>query len=117
MADDTPFDDEDTADERLRPPWEDTPDETDADRRPRRRHPSASGDGDWRAGADLPVLLTALADASDALARLDARVAAADDAVRDGLLRAPRADRGRRVSRPQRMPGCTRSIWPSATPA
>ena len=34
MADDTPFDDEDTADERLRPPWEDTPDETDADRLP-----------------------------------------------------------------------------------
>ena len=40
MADDTPFDDEDTADERLRPPWEDTPDETDADRFPSRRHPS-----------------------------------------------------------------------------
>ena len=34
MADDTPFDDADTADERLRPPWEDTPDETDADRLP-----------------------------------------------------------------------------------
>ena len=86
MADDTPFDDEDTADERLRPPWEDTPDETDADRRPWRRQPPPSGDGDWRAGADLPVLLTALADASDALARLDARVATAADAVRDGLL-------------------------------
>ena len=86
MADDTPFDDADTADERLRPPWEDTPDETDADCFPSRRHPSPSGDGDWRAGADLPVLLTALADASDALARLDARVAAAADTVRDGLL-------------------------------
>jgi hypothetical protein len=85
MADDKRFDDADPADERLRPPWEGTPDETDADHRPRRRHTPASGDGDWPAGADLPVLLTALADASDALARLDARVAAADDAVRDGL--------------------------------
>ena len=81
----TPFDDEDAADERLRPPWEDTPDETDADRRPRRWQPAASGDGDWRAGADLPVLLTALADASDASARLDARAATANDAMRDGL--------------------------------
>jgi hypothetical protein len=86
MADDTPFDDADTADERLRPPWEDTPDETDADRRPRRRRPSASGDGDWLGGADLPVLFMALADATDALARLDARVATAADAIRDGLL-------------------------------
>ena len=86
MADDTPFDDADTADERLRPPWEDTPDETDADRHPWRRQPPAAGDGDWRADADLPVLLTALADASDALARLDARVATAADAIRDGLL-------------------------------
>ena len=85
MPDDTPFDDEETADARLRPPWEDTP-ETDADRLPGRRHPPASGDGDWRAGADLPVLLTALADAGDALARLDARIAAAADTVRDGLL-------------------------------
>ena len=86
MADDTPLDDDDTADERLRPPWEDTPDETDADRRPWRRQPPPSGDGEWRAGADLPVLLTALADAGDALARLDTRVATAADAVRDGLL-------------------------------
>ena len=87
MADDTPFDeDEDTADERLRPPWEDIPDESDADRRPQRRQPPASGAGDSRAGVDLPVLLTALADAGDALARLDTRVAAADDAIRDGLL-------------------------------
>jgi hypothetical protein len=83
MADGTPFDDEDAADARLRPAWEDTPDETDADCRPRRRHLSASG-GDGLAGAEL-VLLTALADATDALARLDARVAAAEDAVRDGL--------------------------------
>ena len=86
MADDTPFDDADTPDERPRPPWEDTPDETDADRLPRRRPPPAAGDGDWLGGADLPVLLTVLADASDALARLDARVATATDAVRDGLL-------------------------------
>ena len=74
-----------TADERLRP-LGGHPDETDADRRLWRRHPAASGDGDWRAGADLPVLLTVLADASDALARLDARITTAADAVRDGLL-------------------------------
>ena len=117
MADDTPFDDADTADERLRPSWEDTPDETDADRRPWRRQPPASGDGDWRAGADLPVLLTALADASDALARLDARVATAADAVRDGLLARLALTEAAGLSRPQRMSGCTRSIWPSATPA
>ena len=86
MADDTPFDDADTPDERLRPPWEDTPDETDADRLPRRRPPPAAGDGDWLGGADLPVFFMALADVSDALARLDARVATATDAVRDGLL-------------------------------
>ena len=85
MADDTPFDDAETAEERLRPSWEDTPDETEADRLPGRRQPPPSGDDGWRAGADLPVLLTALADAGDALARLDARVATAGDAVRDGL--------------------------------
>ena len=85
MADDPPFDDEDAADERLRPSWEETPDETDADCFPSRRHPSPSGDNDGLAGGDLPVLLTALADVSDALARLDARVATAADAIRDGL--------------------------------
>jgi hypothetical protein len=86
MADDTPFDDEDTANARLRPPWEDAPDETDADRPPRRRQPPPAGDSDGRAGGDLPVLLTALADASDALARLDARVATAGEVIRGGLL-------------------------------
>ena len=63
MADDTPFDDADPADEPLRPAWEDTPDETDADRLPGRRQPPVAGDSDWRAVADLPVLVTALADA------------------------------------------------------
>ena len=86
MADNPPFDDADTPDARLRPPWADTPDETDADRLPGRRHPPAARDSDWRARGDLPVLLTALADASDALARLDARVATAADAIRGGLL-------------------------------
>jgi hypothetical protein len=37
-------------------------------------------------GTDLPGLLAVLADAADALARLDARVATAADAVRAGLL-------------------------------
>ena len=81
MTADPPFDDEDTADERLRPPWADLVDETTLPRRP-----SPAGDRDWLAGADLPVLLAALADAADALARLDARVATAAAAVRDGLL-------------------------------
>ena len=74
MADDTPFDDADPADAAA-PSSEDTPDETDADRLPRRRPPPAAGDGDWLGGADLLVFFMALANASDALARLDARVA------------------------------------------
>jgi ribosomal protein S25 len=83
---DTPFaDDEDAPDPLLRPAWAATPDETDADRLPTRRQVSGH-DGAPLAHADLPVLLATLADAADALARLDARVAAADEAIRDGLL-------------------------------
>jgi HTH DNA binding domain len=82
MQADTPFaDDADDPDQRRRPPWEETPDETDADRVLHRRADRAG-----LAAADLPVLLTTVADASDALARLDARAAAADEAVRAGLL-------------------------------
>lgn len=71
----------------LRPVWEDTPDETDADRGLRPRRPAGSdrqtppdAPGDWRG------LLVPLCVATDALARLDARAAAADPVVRDGLL-------------------------------
>ena len=85
MAADTPFDDGDTADEWLRPPWEDAPDETDADRLSRRPAHRTGSAGDPLGGTGLPVLLTGLADAADVLARLDARVATAAEAVRDGL--------------------------------
>ena len=80
MAADTPVaDEEDDPDPLLRPAWEATPDETDADlQRPRQAAPPVIGPD--------PLLLATLADASEALARLDARIAAADDAVRDGLL-------------------------------
>jgi DNA binding protein with HTH domain len=80
MASDLPYADQGEADQSLRPVWEDTPDETDADRRP----PSLSR----RAadGADVDLLLATLADAADALARLDARVAASDETLRVGLL-------------------------------
>jgi hypothetical protein len=87
MQADTPIaDDADDLDERRRPAWADTPDETEADLAPHRRPPSAPADRAGLAAADLPVLLATLADAADALARLDARTAAADDAVRAGLL-------------------------------
>ena len=114
MTADPPFDDEDTADERLRPPWADLPDETTL--LPRGRHPPPSGDRDGLAGADLPVLLTALADAADALARLDARVATAAAAVRDGLLaRLALTEAAGFLAHTQA--GCTRSTSPCATPA
>jgi hypothetical protein len=98
MAADTCFgdaDDPDAPDPLLRPAWEDTPDETDADRpggRPRwgmlsTDAPPATRRGDaWPAGNDLPMLLCPLCDAADALARLDARAAAAPDTMRDGLV-------------------------------
>src|SRR5689334_18086473 len=89
MASDSGFAGPDDAPESWgRPAWEDTPDETDADLRPARRQPGLrpGAAAAWLAGADLPVLLTALSGASDSLARLDARAAAAADAVRDGLL-------------------------------
>ena len=75
----------------LRPAWEDTPDETDADRRgtARGRRPAATTAASpdaWLPGTELPRLLGPLCAATDALARLDARAAAAADAVRDGLI-------------------------------
>ena len=81
------FADPDEEDTLLAPAWEDTPDETDADRglhrhkprAPRAAVPSAATD-------DLGALLNPLCAATDALARLDARAGAADAPVRDGLL-------------------------------
>src|SRR5436190_21366846 len=86
MPADTPLSD---ADEDpgplLRPAWADTPDETDGDLG-RQRSVARRASADPLAGPELPLLLATLADAADALARLDARVAAADQTVRDGLL-------------------------------
>jgi hypothetical protein len=75
----------------LRPSWQDTPDETDADRlrawRPRPTIGQAlpSSPDTWLSGAELAGLLVPLCDATDSLAQLDARAAAAPNAVRDGL--------------------------------
>jgi HTH DNA binding domain len=86
-----PFGDGDDDADLLRPSWHDTPDETDADRRGvSRPRPGAgqalpSSPDTWLSGAELAGLLVPLCDATDALARLDARAAAAADAVRDGL--------------------------------
>jgi hypothetical protein len=83
----------DDAEERLRPAWEDTPDETDADlghrpaprsAMPRQAAPGHGPDG-WP-GEDAPAWLGPLCGATDALARLDARAAAAPDAIREGLV-------------------------------
>jgi hypothetical protein len=80
----------DAPDPWLRPAWEDTPDETDADRvvrRPKARLVSPGGAAYADAAAvDLAALLTPLSDAADALGRLDARAAAAGEAIRDGLV-------------------------------
>jgi hypothetical protein len=62
----------------LRPAWEDTPDETDVFPVP--AHGSLSGE------TDPAILLGPLADATEALARLDAGAAAAPEAVCDGLV-------------------------------
>src|SRR5882757_2197252 len=91
MAEDNPLaDPEDDAD-LLRPSWQDTPDETDTDRlragRPRPTIGQAlpSSPDCWLPDAALAGLLIPLCEATDALARLDARAAASPDAVRDGL--------------------------------
>src|SRR5277367_2316096 len=91
MPGERPFGDGDDDSDLLRPSWQDTPDETDADRhgtwRPRPAIVPAPSPGpdSWLSGATLAGLLIPLCDATDALARLDARAAAAPDAVRDGL--------------------------------
>jgi hypothetical protein len=67
--------------------WEDTPDETDADRgRPRRPASAARAPGQPTGPDELHALLIPLCAATDALARLDARAGAAADALREGLI-------------------------------
>jgi hypothetical protein len=91
MAGDNPFGDVDDDADLLRPSWQDTADETDADRRATWRPRPTIGQAPLPSpdtslsGTALAGLLVPLCDATDALARLDARAAAAPDAVRDGL--------------------------------
>ena len=91
MPEERPFGDVDDDADLLRPSWQDTPDETDTDRRATWRPRPAIGPAPspgpdtWLSGTALAGLLVPLCDATDALARLDARAAAAPDAVRDGL--------------------------------
>jgi hypothetical protein len=92
MASDTPFADPNDDDSVLRPAWADTEDETDGDRLgiARAPRPSAtnrsSGPAAWLPAVDLPALLGPLCAATEGLARLDARAAAAPAAVRAGLI-------------------------------
>jgi hypothetical protein len=92
MPGERPFGDGDDDADLLRPSWQDTADETDADRRgawrprPALGPAPSPGPDSWLSGDALAGLLVPLCDATDALARLDARAAAAPDAVREGLL-------------------------------
>jgi hypothetical protein len=86
MISDLPFADPDDADHALRPAWEDTPDETEADHPFTRSRTSHRTTAAAHAAADTDLLLATLVDAADALARLDARVGASDDGIRTGLL-------------------------------
>jgi hypothetical protein len=81
MASNTPAAAPDGPDPLLRPAWEDAPDETDIDRfgLPRQARPTAGRTGGWPDHADLPTLLGPLCVTTDALARLDARAAAAPE--------------------------------------
>ncbi len=73
----------------LRPVWENTPDETDwgpmGAALKRRNAPLGHGSPAWLAEEAVSALLVPLCDAQDALARLDARAAAAPAPVREGL--------------------------------
>src|SRR6516165_9572565 len=88
MGTDSRFADQDEEKALLHPAWENTPDETDADRGP---HPHSDAAAPRTANAapgtdDLRALITPLCTATDVLARLDARTAAADDDIKEGLL-------------------------------
>ena len=70
----------------LRPAWEGTEDETDADRGVLRQPSRTPGAGRTATIDDIRELLDPLCTATDALARLEARASAADDALRTGLI-------------------------------
>jgi hypothetical protein len=71
----------------LRPTWEETEDETDADLAPRRPLTRPAGLQDWSAAADAwRALLLPLCAATDLLARLDVRAEVATSGVREGLI-------------------------------
>ena len=76
--------DTDDEDSLLRPAWEETADETDADRGVYRGQPDPACAPDQ--GSAVDGLLSPLCAATDALARLDARAAGAHLAVRGGLI-------------------------------
>lgn len=83
----------DAAEPLLRPVWEDTPDEADADRLGQRQPVAAPrallrrpGANAWSAGEALHEILAPLCAATAALARLDGRAAMAPEAVREGLI-------------------------------
>ena len=125
MAAESGFADPDDEDAPLRPAWEDTPDETDADRPASRAHrarprPAAAAVPRLAPRRRAPALLGPLCAATDALARLDARAAAAPDAVRDGLHRPHGLRRGGRLARPRAClgaPARPRAARRSASPA
>jgi hypothetical protein len=75
------------ADPWFRPVWEDGDDDPPPlPRRPPVRPVAPASAADGLVGADLPALLGPLTAGQDALARLDARAAAAPAPVRDGLM-------------------------------
>jgi hypothetical protein len=78
--------DQDDAASLLRPAWEDSDDETDADRGVRPLLSPARSLGRTGETDDLINLMSPLCGAIDALARLDARAGAADGPIREGLL-------------------------------
>jgi hypothetical protein len=86
MPSDTAFAADDEPDPLLRPAWEDTPDETDERGRAPAGRAAQSRPDPWRSSDHLHALLRPLCAATDALARLDARAAAAHDAIRTGLI-------------------------------
>ena len=109
----------------LRPSWQDTPDETDADRlrawcpRPTIGQALPSSPDTWLSGAELAGLLVPLCDATHALrpARMLRAAAAAADAVRDGLRARMATAEAAGWLRPTPTPGSTRSICRFVRPA
>src|SRR5215203_4072025 len=70
----------------LQPLWEETPDEVASPGQGVRPAPSTRSLPGWPPAAELAGLLAPLANAQDALARLDARAETASAPVRTGLI-------------------------------